>query len=296
MSVDMTPATDKQLNYILHLAGCKYFSQVAHVTRLLMTQRAKRGDLWKTEASAIIDDLLALKNGDPEPTPPGHVSYVVLEYRKWEDNKYATNGRAPSRQIYFAWGDEGGDTIKDIHRSAGHLAEIVWRGQGDPDAAAKRAWASHRGAYRVAGAHGHDRLLKHLMPNADPDKDLIVDVTPNQLRTALRRKTTRTGWVADALRKWCGNGDLAAHVSPETLAVIAVLGTALTDGEELTGPEAQELVGRALEACRVVAESGCGEYGLPVPWAVTVMSGITGIELPEHIVARLLPVPEAVST
>lgn len=78
-------ATEKQLDYILRLADCKFFSQVAKVTRVGMTVRAKRGDLTRDEASTIIDDLLAQRDGTPLPSeiPVEQRAYKVIEYRTW---------------------------------------------------------------------------------------------------------------------------------------------------------------------------------------------------------------------
>lgn len=54
-------ATDKQIDYIIHLwnqvndSNAKYLSQ----TDLPLTQREKRGGMTKATASSIISDLLA---------------------------------------------------------------------------------------------------------------------------------------------------------------------------------------------------------------------------------------------
>ena len=55
-------ATDKQINYILSLAGrvndTSAYSFLSQVPGLGLSQREKRGSLTKGRASEIIDDLL----------------------------------------------------------------------------------------------------------------------------------------------------------------------------------------------------------------------------------------------
>ena len=49
-------ATDKQINYILTLAGVRFLSQIDSLNR-----RQKTGGMTKAEASQLIDELLAAK-------------------------------------------------------------------------------------------------------------------------------------------------------------------------------------------------------------------------------------------
>lgn len=52
-------ATEKQIDYILSLAECKYLSQLYSLHGIPLTQREKSGGMTKAEASAIIDRLKA---------------------------------------------------------------------------------------------------------------------------------------------------------------------------------------------------------------------------------------------
>lgn len=145
----------------------------------------------------------------------------------------------------------------------------------------ERTAVSHRGAYQLSGAHGHERLLKHLAPKGGID--LLSDVTPEHLREAVKRKTTRTGWVFLALRLWMQNKTLVDVTRTDTLAVIAVLGDSLTP--TTTGPEAQQLVDKAVETTALVEE--LLRQGHPVPWAAKIARNRTGVELREPVVAEL---------
>lgn len=232
---DMTPATEKQKAYILKLADRAHFSQVAHVTRVYMTQRAKQGNLWRSEASDIIEDLL-----EQQGVKTVH-EFVAVEYRVWLDSKYSHTGKIPSTTRHFVSGDAFSGEIRDVLRKAGSLAEVLYRGRDEERA--KRVMLSHQGGYELAGAHGHERLLKHLVPQEDID--LLSDLTPAHLREAVRRKSARTGWVFDSLRGWTKNKSLASITRPDTFAVIGVLGSALTS--TTTGPEAQKILDQAVE-------------------------------------------------
>lgn len=273
---DMRPATDKQKRYILKLAGCEYFSQVARVTRVGMTQRAKRGDLWRGEASDIIDDLLAQQGGGAEQEP----EFLAVEYRTWLDNRYSYSGKTPSTARYFTYGSADDRALKEKMREVGHLAEELYRG---PDAElARRTMLSHRGAYQLSGAHGHERLLKHLAPQGDID--LLSDLTPEHLRVAVKRKTTRTGWVFLALQLWMQNKALIDVTRTDTLAVLAALGDSMTSAT--SGTEAQQIVDRAVETTALVEE--LLRQGHPAPWAVKMARNKTGIELPEALVDEIV--------
>lgn len=225
---DMSPATDKQRDYIAKLAkGRTVVSSIASITR--------------GEASAIIDDLLKMQGVEKV-----H-EYVAVEYRQWVDNKYASNGRTPSTARYFVAGDAYSSDIRDVLRKAGSLAEVLYRGRDEE--LARRVMQAHQGGYELAGAHGHERLLKHLAPQEDID--LLSDVTPAHLREAVRRKTARTGYVFDALRRWRKCTSLRNTSRPDTLAVIAALASSLTS--KMTGTEAQKLVDQAIETRAVSA-------------------------------------------
>lgn len=237
---DMRPATDKQVEYILKLAGCKYLSQVAKITSVSMTNRARQGGLWRSEASDIIDDLLSQQSGEPV-TPP---DFVVVEYRRWKKCNYSTTGLTPSTTRYFIMGAENDSHIKEVMRESGHLAEEVWRGTDSE--AAQRARVSHEGANRLAGAHGHERLMKHLAPQGDVS--LLVDITPEHLLAAVRRKPARTGWALEAMQSWAEDEQLGAITGDDTMAAVRALGSGLTPST--TGTEAQELVRRAVAAAR----------------------------------------------
>lgn len=145
----------------------------------------------------------------------------------------------------------------------------------------ERTAVSHRGGYRLAGTHGHDRLLKHLAPKGGIE--LLSDVTPEHLREAVKRKTTRTGWVFLALRLWMQNKALVDVTRTDTLAVIAVLGSSLTP--TTTGPEAQQIVDRAVETHALVGE--LLRQGHPVAWAAKLARNKNGVEMPEPVVAEL---------
>ncbi|TXI55907.1 hypothetical protein [Mycolicibacter arupensis] len=220
-------ATEKQLDYILRLADCKFFSQVAKVTRVGMTVRAKRGDLTRDEASTIIDDLLAQRDGTPLPSeiPVEQRAYKVIEYRTWSPNYLATSGYSPSTSRYFTSGQVGDPNLAQTERKSGELCTTVWTGTGDA-AAAARALKVHRAVHAFGVKNGgdvHGALLKQLMPGANPLRDLITDLTTDQLVKALRRKAVRAGWVAKALRKWAANDTLLSYTSPETAVALATL-------------------------------------------------------------------------
>ncbi|MBN7483727.1 hypothetical protein [Mycobacteroides abscessus] len=272
---DMRPATEKQKHLILKLAGCEYFSQVARVTRVGMTQRAKRGDLWRGEASDIIDDLLAQQGGRAEQEP----EFLAVEYRTWKDNRYSHSGRTPSTARYFTCGSADDRTLKEKMRESGHLAETLY--QGPDEETARRTMLSHRGGYRLAGTRGHERLLKHLAPKGGIE--LLSDVTPEHLREAVKRKTTRTGWVFEALRGWGKDDGLLTSSRTDTLAVLAALGDSMTSAT--SGTEAQQIVDRAVETPALVEE--LLRQGHPAPWVVKMARNKTGIELPEPVVAEL---------
>lgn len=157
----------------------------------------------------------------------------------------------------------------------------------------ERTAVSHRGGYRLAGTHGHERLLKHLAPQGDID--LLSDLTPEHLRAAVKRKTTRTGWVFLALRLWMQNKALVDVTRTDTLAVIAVLGSSLTP--MTTGPEAQQIVDRAVETHALVEE--LLRQGHPSGWATRLARNKSGVELPEaladEIVRRMKAETEQVS-
>ncbi|WP_078278372.1 hypothetical protein [Mycobacteroides franklinii] len=266
---DMSPATDKQRDYIAKLAkGRTVVSSIASITR--------------GEASAIIDDLLKMQGVEKV-----H-EYVAVEYRKWVDNKYASNGRTPSTTKYFTHGDAYSSDIREVLRKAGSLAEVLYRGRDEE--LARRVMQSHQGGYELAGAHGHERLLKHLAPQEDID--LLSDVTPAHLREAVRRKTTRTGWVFEALSWWTKDRMfgparqtvLRGVTRTDTLAVIGVLGDSMT--AEMTGTEAQQLVDRAVETHQLVEEL-LGK-GHPSPWASKMARNKTGVEMPELVAAEMV--------
>ncbi|MBN7388526.1 Uncharacterised protein [Mycobacteroides abscessus subsp. abscessus] len=238
---DTTPATDAQKAYILKLAKCQHISDVVGITRVRLSGwNAAHGDFTRSEASAIIEDLLEQQGKNAH-------EYVAVEYRKWVDNKYASNGRTPSTARYFVSGDAYSSDIRDVLRKAGSLAEVLYRGRDEERA--ERVMRSHQGGYELAGAHGHERLLKHLAPQEDID--LLSDVTPAHLRAAVKRKSARTGYVFDALRRWRRCTSLRNTSRPDTLAVIAALASSLT--RTTTGPEAQRLVDQALETVQVSA-------------------------------------------
>lgn len=272
---DMRPATPAQKHYILKLAGCKYFSQVAQVTRVGMTQRAKAGDLWRGEASDIIDDLLNQQGGGVEPKP----EFLAVEYRTWKDNRYSHSGRTPSTARYFTYGSADDRALKEKMREVGHLAETLYRGSDEETA--RRVMLSHRGGYRLAGTHGHERMLKHLAPKGGIE--LLSDVTPEHLREAVKRKTTRTGWVFEALRGWVKDEGLSTITRTDTLAVIAVLGDSLTPAT--SGTEAQQIVDRAVETTALVGE--LLRQGHPARWATKLARNKSGVEMPETVVAEL---------
>lgn len=284
---DMRPATPAQKHYILKLAGCEYFSQVARVTRVGMTQRAKAGDLWRGEASDIIDDLLNQQGGGAEPEP----EFLAVEYRTWKDNRYSHSGRTPSTARYFTYGSADDRALKEKMREVGHLAETLYRGSDEETA--RRVMLSHRGGYRLAGTHGHERLLKHLAPKGGID--LLSDVTPEHLREAVKRKTTRTGWVFEALRGWGKDDGLLTSSRTDTLAVLAALGDSMTS--TTTGPEAQQIVDRAVETHALVGE--LLRQGHPSGWATKLARNKSGVELPEaladEIVRRMKSEAEQVS-
>ncbi|MBN7483780.1 hypothetical protein [Mycobacteroides abscessus] len=284
---DMRPATPAQKHYILKLAGCEYFSQVARVTRVGMTQRAKRGDLWRGEASDIIDDLLAQQGGGTEQER----EFLAVEYRTWQDNHYSRSGRTPSTARYFAHGNADDRTLKEKMRESGHLAETLY--QGSDEETARRTMLSHRGGYGLAGAHGHERLLKHLAPKGGIE--LLSDLAPEHLREAVKRKTTRTGWVFLALRLWMQNNALLDVTRTDTLAVLAALGDSMTS--TTTGPEAQQIVDRAVETHALVGE--LLRQGHPSGWATKLARNKSGVELPEaladEIVRRMKSEAEQVS-
>ena len=52
-------ATEKQIDYILALAECKYLSQLYSLHGIPLTNREESGGMTKAEASAIIDQLKA---------------------------------------------------------------------------------------------------------------------------------------------------------------------------------------------------------------------------------------------
>ncbi|MDQ8118536.1 hypothetical protein [Mycobacteroides abscessus] len=238
---DMTPATDAQKAYILKLAKCQHISDVVGITRVRLSGwNAAHGDFTRSEASDIIDDLLEQQGKNAH-------EYVAVEYRKWVDSKYAHNGRTPSTTRYFVSGDAYSSDIRDVLRKAGSLVEVLYRGRDEE--LARRVMRSHEGGYELAGAHGHERLLKHLAPQEDID--LLSDVTPVHLRAAVKRKTARTGYVLDALRGWRKCTPLRNTSRTDTLAVIAALASSLTS--KTTGPEAQRLVDQALETVQVSA-------------------------------------------
>ncbi|MDO3102682.1 MULTISPECIES: hypothetical protein [Mycobacteroides] len=146
----------------------------------------------------------------------------------------------------------------------------------------ERTAVSHRGAYQLSGAHGHERLLKHLAPKGGID--LLSDVTPEHLREAVKRKTTRTGWVFLALRLWMQNKTLVDVTRTDTLAVIAVLGGSMTP--TTTGPEAQQIVDRAVETTALVEE--LLRQGHPARWATKLARNKSGVELPEALAGALV--------
>ncbi|SKF73000.1 Uncharacterised protein [Mycobacteroides abscessus subsp. abscessus] len=146
----------------------------------------------------------------------------------------------------------------------------------------ERTTVSHRGAYQLSGAHGHERLLKHLAPKSGIE--LLSDLTPEHLRGAVKRKTTRTGWVFLALRLWMQNKALIDVTRTDTLAVIAVLGDSLTP--TTTGPEAQKLVDRAVETTALVEE--LLRQGHPARWATKLVRNKSGVELPEALAGALV--------
>jgi len=57
-SNDESPATQKQIDYMLSLAGCKYLSQLKGYTSISLTMAERSGKISKSRASAIIADLL----------------------------------------------------------------------------------------------------------------------------------------------------------------------------------------------------------------------------------------------
>ncbi|QSM95670.1 hypothetical protein I3U40_07955 [Mycobacteroides abscessus subsp. abscessus] len=213
------------------------------------------------------------------PGPPT-TEFIAAEYRHWLGNRHAASGHVPSTARYFVAGDIASSDIRGVLREAGTLADVLYRGD-DPEAA-ERVVLSHRGGYELAGAHGHDRLLKHL--SSKGDVRLLADLAPEHLREAVRRKTTRTGWVYAALCRWAKNTALLATTRTDTLAVIAILGAELTP--TTMGPEAQKLVDDAMETFALVEE--LLSQGYPAQWAIKTARNMTGVELPEQVVSEMV--------
>lgn len=238
-----------------------------------------------TSADPYGDLLAQQQQGGVEGQKP---EFVAVEYRLWQNNKYASSGRTPSTARHFKHGDAVSSDIKDVLRESGSLAEVLYRG-GDAELA-ERTMLSHRGGYELAGAHGHERLLKHLTTQGGAR--LLSDVTPAHLREAVRRKTTRTGWVFEALSWWTKDRMfgparqtvLRGVTRTDTLAVIGVLGDSMT--AEMTGTEAQQLVDRAVETHQLVEEL-LGK-GHPSPWASKMARNKTGVEMPELVAAEMV--------
>lgn len=61
-----SPATQKQIDYILRLGGKSYVSQVNKAYNLGMSNRERQGVMTKSEASRHIDRLLELTRGDSD--------------------------------------------------------------------------------------------------------------------------------------------------------------------------------------------------------------------------------------
>lgn len=54
-------ATDKQIDFILSLAGVRFLDKVFRATGVILSSREESGVITKARASEIIDELKALK-------------------------------------------------------------------------------------------------------------------------------------------------------------------------------------------------------------------------------------------
>lgn len=229
----------------------------------------------KYEASARIDMLLGRKNG-----APASPEYVAIEYRRWIDNKHAPSGRSPGSSWRYVSGDADSLDIKTIEREAGSLSTILCR--TSDKAHARRVMLSHKAGHDLAGAHGHERILKQLAPSGDVE--LLVDITVAHLSEAVKRKPARSGWMLVALRRWAKDADLLALVGADVRLVIRTLGGSLTP--TTTGPEARNIVNRAAETCGLVEEAL--RQGHPAEWASKLARNKTGVELSERHVNEIV--------
>lgn len=114
---------------------------------------------------------------------------------------------------------------------------------------------------------------------------VLMQLTPQHIRDALKRKTFRNGWEFEALREWVASDlPFLPSTRADTCVVLYALSSSLTPDTTVT--EAQQIVDRAIEACQLLHELVRGGY--PAPWAAKMAQNKTGLDLPEQAANKVV--------
>lgn len=206
------------------------------------------------------------------------LTYVAAEYRlRRGRGAPGRNGGTLSGERYFMCKRSDNPTLKAKLRTGS--ARVLYRSEDEETAT--RAMFSHSAGYLLNGPDGHAQLLKLLVPTGETE--LVVDVTPQQIREAVATHGIGNSQLFDVLTCWVYD-KLRTNSRADTLIVIAAsLAGGLTSAS--SGAEAQDIVDRAVEVQLIVQEAMARGY--PALWAAKLARNKTGIQLSEPFVAEL---------
>ncbi|WP_131807321.1 hypothetical protein [Mycobacteroides abscessus] len=206
------------------------------------------------------------------------LTYVAAAYRLRLDHGAPRRyGGTLSGERHFMCRRSDNPNLKAMLRTGS--ARVLYRSEDEETAT--RAMFSHWAGYRLNGPDGHAQLLKLLVPTGETE--LLVDVTPQQIREAVGLHGTGNSQLFDVLTDWVYD-KLRTNTRADTLIVIAAsLAGGLTSAS--SGAEAQDIVDRAVEVQLTV--QGAMTQGYPALWAAKLARNKTGIQLSEPVVAEL---------
>lgn len=206
------------------------------------------------------------------------ITYVAAEYRlRRGHGAPGRNGGTLSSERHFMCKRSDNPNLKAMLRIGS--ARVLYRSKDEETAT--RAMFSHWAGYQLNGPDGHAKLLKLLAPTGETE--LLVDVTPQQIREAVGFHGPGNRQLFDVLTDWVYD-KLRTNSRADTLIVItAALAGGLTSAS--SGAEAQSIVDRAVEVQLIVQEAMARGY--PPLWAAKMARNKMGIQLSEPVVAEL---------
>lgn len=179
--------------------------------------------------------------------------YVVVHHLPMVIPQHIS-GRAGEAATSFAAARRDSAMIEYVMSRTQDRPEIVW--EGDDGASVQRALYAHSAAYTLFH-HKHDQALEKLMPEANPLRDLISDMTVDHL-TAVLLTNRHDGDLVRGLALWAQGGapsrELRRGMSGDTRTVLTLLGDLLS--AHVAGKSCNsEVVAQAVRAAQMDAFS-----------------------------------------